>query len=108
MWQVSLDFYLLQFYMVTLFPSGTEMDLHTVFLSWLSFSFLSLSPLFVVILPLTLAPLNAALVKSQYVVIRASINHTDSAKVSNLKGIPIWNNADEKKDSDSIWPVNRR
>lgn len=31
----------------------------------------------------------AVLVKSQYVVIGASINHTDKAKVSNLGGIPV-------------------
>lgn len=85
----KLYFYLLQIHTVALFPCGTEMNLDTIgttlalfffFLSpFLPSSSTSTSSLFTV----------GVLVKSQYVVIGASINRTDKVKVSNLRGIPI-------------------
>lgn len=79
-----LYFYLLQIHKVDLFPCGTEMDLDTIFLLWLSPPHHpSFRP------PPSLLLTVAVLVKSQYVVIGASINHTDIAKVSNLRGILI-------------------
>lgn len=95
--KLSPYFYLLQIHMVALFPRGTEMDLDTIFLLWLSV--VSLCPLCPHPPPSTSSILTVAmLVKSQFVVTGASINHTDGAKVSNLRGTPIWNNAEVKED----------
>lgn len=97
----KLYFYLLQIHTVALFPRGTEMNLDTICLHWLSSFFLFLSlPSFGGLAPLFLLPSSSpstsslftvgVLVKSQYVVTGVSINRTDKAKVSNLRGIPIF------------------
>lgn len=80
----------------TVNPNGSFISLWDLILTQFVFSgsHLFLSPF----CPYPPHPLHLSLqLKSQYVVIGASINHTDKAKVSNLRGNTILSNAKTKE-----------